>query len=327
MKAGSGSSGRAPRWRRTWSRSSSRSSAGRGLRHAPGEQRARHRGHRPRAGDEHRAARDQGPLQDRQRPRRQRPGRRTINIASWPVNGMYQPDAIAAYQFRGRDVPGHRQRGRRPRLRRPRRRGPGRVLRVQARPHRLPERERPQEDRGARTLDRHEPDGRHRRRRRLRRRCTPSARAPSRSGTPRRAGSSTTAVRTSSGSPPRAPARGLQLGPRGERDLRQPQRQQGPRAGGCRPRPGRPAAPTPSWAWSGSAGSWSSTSPAPGACEFETYVNPRDFMGDPEEGTAGDLGPEGLHFVPAWQSPTRKPLLLVGNEVSGTTTTYEVTLR
>jgi hypothetical protein len=38
---------------------------------------------------------------------------------------------------------------------------------------------------------------------------------------------------------------------------------------------------------------------------------------------AGDLGPEGLEFVPAHQSPRGKPLLIVGNEVSGTTTVYE----
>lgn len=57
---------------------------------------------------------------------------------------------------------------------------------------------------------------------------------------------------------------------------------------------------------------------------FKTYANNRDFSGDTAAGTALDLGPEGLHFVPAWQSPTRKPLLLVGNEISGTTTVYEV---
>lgn len=38
---------------------------------------------------------------------------------------------------------------------------------------------------------------------------------------------------------------------------------------------------------------------------------------------AGDLGPEGLEFVPAAQAPRGKPLLIVGNEVSGTTTVYE----
>lgn len=39
---------------------------------------------------------------------------------------------------------------------------------------------------------------------------------------------------------------------------------------------------------------------------------------------AGDLGPEGLEFVPAHQAPRGKPLVIVGNEVSGTTTVYEL---
>ena len=38
---------------------------------------------------------------------------------------------------------------------------------------------------------------------------------------------------------------------------------------------------------------------------------------------AGDLGPEGLKFVPANRAPGGNPLLIVGNEVSGTTTVYE----
>ena len=50
----------------------------------------------------------------------------------------------------------------------------------------------------------------------------------------------------------------------------------------------------------------------------------RDESGDAEAGTAGDLGPEGIHFIPASQSPSRQPLLLVGNEVSGTTTIWQV---
>jgi hypothetical protein len=37
-----------------------------------------------------------------------------------------------------------------------------------------------------------------------------------------------------------------------------------------------------------------------------------------------DLGPEGLEFVPGWASPTRKALLIAGNEVSGTTTVWQV---
>lgn len=76
---------------------------------------------------------------------------------------------------------------------------------------------------------------------------------------------------------------------------------------------------------------------------FETYANNRvfgvdvclekDIDGDCITGEenanpdAKDLGPEGLAFVPWWQSPNRKPLLLVGNEISGTTTIFQVDLR
>lgn len=62
----------------------------------------------------------------------------------------------------------------------------------------------------------------------------------------------------------------------------------------------------------------------PKAPAFVTYRLDRDFSGDPEKGTAGDLGPEGIHFVPASESHTGAPLLIVGNEVSGTTTIYTV---
>lgn len=57
---------------------------------------------------------------------------------------------------------------------------------------------------------------------------------------------------------------------------------------------------------------------------FVEYVNNRDFAGDAAAGTAGDLGPEGIDFVPGDDSPTGRPLLVVGNEVSGTTTVYQV---
>ena len=39
---------------------------------------------------------------------------------------------------------------------------------------------------------------------------------------------------------------------------------------------------------------------------------------------AGDLGPEGLVFVPAVDSPNGRPLLIVGNEISGSTRIFEV---
>jgi hypothetical protein len=64
----------------------------------------------------------------------------------------------------------------------------------------------------------------------------------------------------------------------------------------------------------------------PLAPEFVTYVNNRDFSGDAEAGTAGDLGPEGLVFIPASESPNGEPLLVVANEVSGSTTIYQITV-
>lgn len=53
--------------------------------------------------------------------------------------------------------------------------------------------------------------------------------------------------------------------------------------------------------------------------KYQTYLNNRDFATN-----AGDLGPEGLTFIPASDSPNGKNLLAVGNEVSGTTTVYQV---
>lgn len=58
------------------------------------------------------------------------------------------------------------------------------------------------------------------------------------------------------------------------------------------------------------------------------YLNTRDeWLTDPVDlATAGDLGPEGLSFVPASQSPNGKPLLIVGNEVSGSTAVLQLNL-
>ncbi|MDZ4763614.1 MAG: choice-of-anchor I family protein [Chloroflexota bacterium] len=62
----------------------------------------------------------------------------------------------------------------------------------------------------------------------------------------------------------------------------------------------------------------------PMAPVFVTYVNNRDFSGDAAAGTAGDLGVEGLIVIAAEDSPTGAALLVTANEVSGTTTIFEI---
>lgn len=66
---------------------------------------------------------------------------------------------------------------------------------------------------------------------------------------------------------------------------------------------------------------------------FVQYLNNRDFDFDIEtriddDGEpahlAGDLGPESIVFISADDSPTDKPMLAVGNEISGSTTFYTI---
>jgi hypothetical protein len=63
----------------------------------------------------------------------------------------------------------------------------------------------------------------------------------------------------------------------------------------------------------------------PYAPSFVQYLNNRDFSAEPGTPEAGDLGAEGLTVIEGWKSPIRGvPLLVVANEVSGTTTLFRI---
>ena len=78
----------------------------------------------------------------------------------------------------------------------------------------------------------------------------------------------------------------------------------------------------------------------PEQARFVQYLNNRDMTINPaqnkqknEQGIttyqvdAGDLGPEGFKFVSAKDSPSGTPILIVGNEVSGTTRFYRIAVK
>ena len=71
----------------------------------------------------------------------------------------------------------------------------------------------------------------------------------------------------------------------------------------------------------------------PASPEYIQYLNNRNFDypiedriddGSAPVWAAGDLGPESILFVSAEEAPEGRPLLIVGNEVSGTATIYEI---
>jgi 2',3'-cyclic-nucleotide 2'-phosphodiesterase/3'-nucleotidase/5'-nucleotidase len=62
----------------------------------------------------------------------------------------------------------------------------------------------------------------------------------------------------------------------------------------------------------------------PYAPELLDYVNYRNFTNPFNFATAGDLGPEGLTFIHPNDSPNYKALLVVANEISGSTTIFEI---
>ncbi len=67
----------------------------------------------------------------------------------------------------------------------------------------------------------------------------------------------------------------------------------------------------------------------PEASEFVQYINTRDFtVADVEDDLelVGDLGPESIKFVAAEDSPTGNPMLILGNEVSGTTSFFNISV-
>jgi hypothetical protein len=59
----------------------------------------------------------------------------------------------------------------------------------------------------------------------------------------------------------------------------------------------------------------------PNSPTYVTYINTRIGA------SGGDRGPEGIIFIPAKRSPNKRPLVIVGNESSGTTAVFQVEIQ
>ncbi|MEM9557816.1 MAG: choice-of-anchor I family protein [Acidobacteriota bacterium] len=62
----------------------------------------------------------------------------------------------------------------------------------------------------------------------------------------------------------------------------------------------------------------------PNAPFFVTYVNTTNYGGDLDAGEAGNVGPEGLVYIPLAESPIARALLVVTYEVSGTVQVFSI---
>jgi hypothetical protein len=62
----------------------------------------------------------------------------------------------------------------------------------------------------------------------------------------------------------------------------------------------------------------------PTAPAFVSYYLNRDFTVAADDANAGDLGPEDIKFISAADSPNGSPLIVVANEVSGTLSIYAI---
>ena len=65
----------------------------------------------------------------------------------------------------------------------------------------------------------------------------------------------------------------------------------------------------------------------PHAPYFSGYLNTRNFAQTPGLNSGGDLGPEGILFIPKSESSNGRDQLVVSNEISGTVAIYEIGVR